>query len=165
MFKSVAAVKCRCAFVFGLGFKSVTARGDVFLDEFKKFRAESATSVFFFDVNLLDPNYASARLLRVSVGKDAVAEDVSVLLKDEGVTVWRAGKEKIKGMEYISLGNIFKHRGGGIKIPSHFGVDWFVVFSDFSDCHFYRFKVGCERRHPSSVASRHLLPRSGRRLL
>ena len=123
MLEAVAAVERGGSFVFGLGFKTVATRGDAFLDEFKELRAESAPSVFFLDVNLLDPNHASARLLRVSVGKDAVAEDISVLFKDESIAVWRALEEKIKGIDYIFLGNIFKHRGGGIKIPSHFGVD------------------------------------------
>lgn len=135
MFEAVAAVERGGSFIFGLGFKTVAARGDAFLDEFKKFGPDAAPSVFFFDVNLLDPNHASARLLRVSVGEDAVAEDVFILLKDEGVTVWRTFKEKIKGCGYVFLGNIFKHRGRGIKILRHFGVDVFVVLCDFSDCH------------------------------
>ena len=108
MLEAVAAVERGGSFVFGLGFKTVAARGDAFLDEFKKFGPDAATSVFFLDVNLLDPNHTSARLLRVSVGKDAVAEDFSVIFKDERIAVWRALEEKIKGIDYIFLGNIFK---------------------------------------------------------
>ena len=135
MFKSVAAVKCRCAFVFGLGFKAVTSRGDVFLDEFKKFRAESASSVFVFDVYFLDPDHAPARLLRVSVGKNAVADGLSAVFKDKSIAVWRTIEEKLEGIQNIFFGNVFKHRGRGIKILRHFGVDVFVGLCDFSDCH------------------------------
>ena len=96
MFKSVAAVECRGASVFGLGLKTVAARGDIILDEFKELRAKSTTSVLLLDVDFLDPDDSAARLLRVRVGKDAVAEDISVILKDKSVTVRRARKEKIE---------------------------------------------------------------------
>ena len=139
MLESVAAVKCRGAFVFGLGFKAVAARGDVILDEFKKFRAKPTTSVFLLDVDLLDPDDPAARLLRVGVSKNAVAEYGSVILKDEGIAVRRASKEGIKGADYVFLGNIFKHRGRGIKILRHFGVNGFVFFCDFSDFIFIGF--------------------------
>ena len=138
MFEAVAAVERGGSFVFGLGFKSVAARGNVFLDEFKELRPETLAAMFFFNVYFLDPNNSAARLLRVSVGEDAVAEDVSVLFKDESIAVWRTLEEKIEGIGYIFFGNVLKHRRRGIKIPSHFGVDWFVVFSDFSDCHFVK---------------------------
>ena len=113
MFKSVAAVECRGASVFGLGLKTVAARGDASLDEFKELRAKSATSVFLLDVDLLDPYDPAARLLRVRVGKNAVSEYVSVILKDKSVTVRCARKKKIERISYVFLGNVFKHRGGG----------------------------------------------------
>ena len=90
MFKSVAEVECRGASVFGLGLKTVAARGDIILDELKKLRAKSAASVLLLDVYLLDPHDPAARLLRVGVGKDAVSEYVSVILKDKSVTVRRS---------------------------------------------------------------------------
>ena len=37
MLESVAAVERGGSFVFGLGFKTVAARGDAFLDKFKKY--------------------------------------------------------------------------------------------------------------------------------
>ncbi len=107
MFKSVAAVECRGTFVFGLGFKAVAARGDSSLDEFKEFRAESLTAIFGFDVYFLDPDDPAACLLRVSVGKNAVADGFPVIFKDEGITVRRFREEKVEGIEYIFLGNVF----------------------------------------------------------
>lgn len=97
MFKSVAAVERGGASVFGFGFKSVTASGDVFLDEFKKFGAESPSAVFFFDVYFLDPYDLAARLLRVSVGKNAIADGLSLRLEDESIAVRCAREEKIEG--------------------------------------------------------------------
>ena len=97
MFKSVAAVERGCTLVFGLGFKAVALCGNAFLDEFKKLRSESLAAVFFFDVYFLDPYDSAARLLRVSVGKGAVAEDFSVLLKYESIAIRRAREEKIEG--------------------------------------------------------------------
>ena len=138
MFKSVAAVECRGASVFGLGLKTVAARGDIILDELKKLRAKSAASVLLLDVYLLDPYDSAARLLRVRVGENTVSEDVSVILKDKSVTVRRARKEKIAGICDVFLRNILKHSRGGIKILRHFGVDLFVVLCDFSDCHFVK---------------------------
>ena len=138
MLESVAAVKCRGTFVFGLGFKAAAARGDVILDEFKKFRAKAATSVVLLDVDLLDPDDLAARFLRVCVSKNAVAEYGSFILKDEGITVRRAQEEKIKGICNIFFRYVFKHRRGGIKILRHFGVNSFVFFCDFSDCHFVK---------------------------
>ena len=90
MFKSVAAVKGSGTVIFGFGFKSVAACGDAFLDKFKKFRADPASSIFLFDVYFLDPNDFAARLLRVCVGKNAVADGLTVCFKDEGISVWHA---------------------------------------------------------------------------
>ena len=136
MLEAVTAVERGGASVFGLGFKTVTPRGDVFLDELKKYRAEALASEIFLYIYFLDPYDSSARLLGMSVGKNAVADGLTVLFKNESGAVWRAREEKLEGVEYIIFGNIFKHRGRGIKIPRHFGVEQFVVFSDFSDCHF-----------------------------
>ena len=97
MFKSVAAVERGCTLVFGLGFKAVALCGNVFLDEFKKLRSEAFAAVFFFDVYFLDPNDSATRLLRVSVGKNAVAGDLPLRLEDESIAVGRARKEKIEG--------------------------------------------------------------------
>ena len=97
MFESVAAVERGCTLVFGLGFKAVALCGNAFLDEFKKLRSESLAAVFFFDVYFLDPNDSAARLLRVSVGKNAIAGDLPVFLKYESITIWRAREEKIEG--------------------------------------------------------------------
>ena len=97
MFESVAAVERGGALIFGLGLKTVTLCGNAFLDEFKKLRSESFAAIIFFDVYFLDPDDPAARLLRVGVGKDAVAEDFLILLKYESVTIWRTREEKIEG--------------------------------------------------------------------
>ena len=96
MLESVSAVKCRGTFVFGFGFKAVAASGDVILDEFKEFRADSFPAMFLFDVYFLDPDNLASRLLRVGVGKNAVAEDDSVIFKYKSVTVRGARKEKFE---------------------------------------------------------------------
>ena len=97
MFESVAAVERGGALIFGLGFKAIATCRNASLDEFEKLGAESPSAVFFFDVYFLDPDDSAARLLRVGVGKDAVAEDFLILLKYESVTVRRAREEKIEG--------------------------------------------------------------------
>ena len=135
MFKSVATVKLGGASVFGFGLKAIAACGNAFLDEFEKLGAESPPAVFFFYVYFLDPDDLAARLLRVSVGKNAIAGDLPLRLEDEGIAPGRAREEKIEGRGYIFFGNILKHRGRGVKILRHCGVDVFVVFCDFSDCH------------------------------
>lgn len=135
MFKSVAAVELGGAGVFGFGFKAVATCGNIFLDELQKFRTESSSAEFFSDVYFLDPDDPAARLLRVSVGKNSIAGDLPLRLEDESIAVRRAGEEKIEGGCYILFGNILKHRGRGIKILRHFGVDGFVVFCNFSDYH------------------------------
>lgn len=135
MFKSVAAVKLGGSSVFGFGLEAIATCGNAFLDEFEKLGAESPSAMFFFDVYFLDPNDLAARLLRVSVGKNAIAGDLSLRLEDESIAVGRAREEKIEGGGYVFLGNILKHRGRGVKILRHCGVDVFVVFFDFSDCH------------------------------
>ena len=96
MFKSVATVKLGGASVFGLGLKAIAACGNAFLDEFEKLGAESPSAVFLFDVYFLDPNDPAARLLRVSVGKNAIADGLPVFFKDESITVRRAREEKIE---------------------------------------------------------------------
>ena len=97
MFKSVAAVERGCTLVFRLGFKAVALCGNAFLDEFKKLRSESLAAMFFFDVYFLDPYDSAARLLRVSVGKNAIADGLPLQLEDKSVTIWRALEEKIEG--------------------------------------------------------------------
>ena len=97
MFEAVAAVERGCTLVFGLGFKAVALCGNVFLDKLQKLGDESPSAVFFFDVYFLDPNDSAARLLRVSIGKNAVAGDLPVFLKYKSIAIWRAREEKIEG--------------------------------------------------------------------
>ena len=97
MFKSVAAVERGCTLVFGLGFKAIALCGNAFLDEFEKLGAESPSAVFFFDVYFLDPYDLAARLLRVSVGKNAIADGLSLRLEDKSIAIRRAREEKIEG--------------------------------------------------------------------
>ena len=97
MFESVAAVERGGALIFGLGLKTVALCGNAFLDEFKKLRSESFAAIFFFDVYFLDPDDPAARLLRVGVGKGAVADGLPLRLEDKSITVRRAREEKIEG--------------------------------------------------------------------
>ena len=74
MFKAEFLVKCGCFSVFRFGFQTVTLCGDLFKNMVYELRSEAVPAEFFLNIYFFDPYDLAARFLRVSVGKNAVAD-------------------------------------------------------------------------------------------
>ena len=160
--KSVTVIQRLHARIVGLYLKAIARRVHGLLDKFDKRAANTLTAASGRDKDLLKPADHAPRLLRVGIGKQAVAHHRAILFKHVDIRKGRARKHLPCRILYVFLGNTVKDCGGTVKRRCHLGISSNVPFFYFAKNHNFHpfsliFSVAPSKEKVNPRAARALL--------